>query len=308
MPKQSLQFPASNPAQFQSAPFGFNSNVSRVNSAKQEPWRRRATSKPRGKKKRRQSAPIYNDAPSRSRHSTRASKIGPNTVISKILMEGDPDYDEFCRDQLIDDDDDDDDNNNNGNGGDPGKQKVAEIWIPDIVELNQDADAATFAQQEADGLEDEEEITDDEYYAKLHLLFELKEQALREQWTGTRKKTRFVRKGGEVSSTELLFAPAVGSKFTEEDQIDVIGKVVNPEIPEQRLKQIEEKLEKVEQSYEQRPKHFSRYYLHTRWKPEIVIEKPPPQPQQQQQQQQAQSQKKPRLVLKLKRLKDKGWK
>ena len=161
------------------------------------------------------------------------------------------------------------------------------------------------------GVGGEVEPTSDEWYRKLHLVFELKEQAFREQASrGGSSVRRLVNRSGPVSSTELLLAPAVESMLTKEDAKLVLGKVDLPEVPEDRLRLIEGKLQEVEKSYENRTQHYARYYLHTQWAPQVIVEPPPPpsaaaatgdgggagegQPPP-----------KPKLVLKLKRLQDK---
>ncbi len=146
------------------------------------------------------------------------------------------------------------------------------------------------------------ELTTDEWYRKLHLVFEIKEQAFREQAmrSGGSSLRRLVNRSGPVSSTELLLAPEIEAKLSKEDQRMVLGKVDLPEVPEERLRAIEGKLEEVEKSYENTTTHFSRYYLHTQWAPEIKIEKPPEVPLVE-----GQPPPKPKLMLKLKRLQDK---
>jgi hypothetical protein len=147
------------------------------------------------------------------------------------------------------------------------------------------------------------EPTSDEWYRKLHVVFEIKEQAFREQATRSSGSSlrRLVNSSGPVSSTELMLAPAVEAKLTKEDHRMVLGKVDLPEVPEERLRAIEGKLEEVEKSYENSTQHYARYYLHTQWAPQMVkVEpiadllvaegQPPP---------------KPKLLLKLKRLQDK---
>lgn len=146
------------------------------------------------------------------------------------------------------------------------------------------------------------ELTTDEWYRKLHLVFEIKEQAFREQAmrSGGSSLRRLVNRSGPVSSTELLLAPEIESKLTKEDQRMVLGKVDLPEVPEERLRAIEGKLEEVEKTYENTTTHYARYYLHTQWAPEIKIEKPPDVPLAE-----GQEPPKPKLTLKLKRLQDK---
>lgn len=187
---------------------------------------------------------------------------------------------------------------------------VQNIEIPTIKELT-DQELAEIVEDDVEG-EDEDVELDDEYYKKLHLVFEIKEQAIREQWMKGGNSRRMLRKMGPVSSTELLLAPAVEAKLSREDTMEVLGKSDLPDVPEERLRDIQGRLDEVEKTYERDGK-YARFWLHTQWKPEIVVEKrasddgdnrsdnnnnndnggEPPKP-------------KPRLVLKLKRLQD-NW-
>lgn len=178
------------------------------------------------------------------------------------------------------------------------------IEIPVIRTLSVEEMSARDDDEEAGMGGGEDYPDDDAWYAKLHLVFELKEQALREQWlrAGGGGQRKLVQKRGPVSSTELLLAPQVESKLSKEDHLMVLGKMDAPEVPEERLKEIEGKLNEVQKTYEMQDKKFTRYYLHTQWAPQVIIDKPPvvatteeggaPPP-------------KPRLLLKLKRLEDK---
>lgn len=99
-----------------------------------------------------------------------------------------------------------------------------------------------------------------------------------------------------MSSTELLFAPDIESRLSESDHLEVLGKVVHdvavPEVSgaaralllllltpltarQERLALITDKLEEKEKSYAQAPKHFTRFFLHTQWAPEVRIERAP---------------------------------
>jgi hypothetical protein len=153
----------------------------------------------------------------------------------------------------------------------------------------------------------EVEPTSDEWYRRLHVVYEIKEQAFREQATrGGSSVRRLVNRTGPVSSTELLLAPAVERKLTKEDAKMVLGKMELPEVPEDRLRLIEGKLEQVEKSYEQGTQHYARYYLHTQWAPQVIVEPPPPAPAASAVEgQPPMPPPKPKLVLKLKRLQDK---
>jgi hypothetical protein len=118
---------------------------------------------------------------------------------------------------------------------------------------------------------EEEEPTSDEWYRKLHIVFEIKEQAFREQALRSGGARRLVQRSGrEVSATELMLAPEVEKKLSREDHKLVLGKVDAPEVPDERLVEIQERLQEVAKSYEPE-KRFARYFLHTRWKPSVVV-------------------------------------
>jgi hypothetical protein len=79
------------------------------------------------------------------------------------------------------------------------------------------------------------------------MVFEIKERALREQFARSGGMRRLVqRSGSEVSSTELMLAPMVEKKLTSADHKQVLGKIDLPEVPKERLKEIEGKLEEVQ--------------------------------------------------------------
>lgn len=173
------------------------------------------------------------------------------------------------------------------------------IEIPVIRVLDEDDGGCPDDLLRKEQEQDEEDVSD-AHFAKMHLIYEIKEQALRENLSGSRIRRFPLRKGGPVSSTELLFAPSVEAKLTKEDQVEVLGKAMDVQLPEERRAEIEGKLHEVEQSYEQGPTHYTRYYLHTQWKPVVTIERPAPVADAA-----AVEQPKPRLLLKLKRLSDK---
>ena len=172
------------------------------------------------------------------------------------------------------------------------------IEIPVVRTLTDDEMAGTGLDLSQEG---DLEPTSDEWYRKLHLVFEIKEQALREQYSRPGSSVRrLVNRSGPVSSTELLLAPSVESRLTKEDHIQVLGKMDVPDVPQERLRAIEGKLEEVEKSYENRPTHFAKYYLHTQWAPQVVVEKPPVEAVPE-----GQPAPKPKLLIKLTRLQDK---
>ncbi len=190
------------------------------------------------------------------------------------------------------------------------RPSTSDIEIPVVRMLTNEemksggAEARQGEDAEAEAAAAAAEQTSDEWYRKLHVVFEIKEQAFREQASRAGSSVRrLVNRSGPVSSTELLLAPSVEKKLSKEEARLVLGKVDLPEVPEERLRAIEGKLEEVEKSYENRSQHYARYYLHTQWAPQVVVVEPPaasalgetdgmPPP-------------KPKLVLKLKRLQDK---
>ena len=152
----------------------------------------------------------------------------------------------------------------------------ASIEIPVVRRLTDEELAVRTAELQELGAppDREEDQTSDAWYRRLHLVFELKEQAIREQAMRSGGGRRVVRRlGNEVSATELLLAPEVERSLSREDHRLVMGKSEAPEVPGERLAEIQSRLLEVEQSYDQEKK-YSRYYLHTRWQPQVVVEPP----------------------------------
>lgn len=148
----------------------------------------------------------------------------------------------------------------------PSRTLTEDIIIPQIVELPLEQMTPSGA---VDASFEEEDISD-AYFAKMHLVHEIKEQALRENIAGTRRN--FVRRVGAVTASELLFAPTVS--LSKQDQMEVLGRVVDVELPEERRSLIVEKLQEKEKTYAEAPKHFVRNYLQTQWAPVTVIREP----------------------------------
>lgn len=215
----------------------------------------------------------------RTRHALHKRALTEDTVLYFAPPEGlqSDDEDEDSLDEEIDDDE---------ASAPPvlGLKPEVSIEIPVIRTLTDEELAARAAEvaaaktiasdvQTTGGGEEDEEPTSDSWYRRMHLVFELKEQAIREQASRSSSVRRLVqRTGSEVSSTELLLAPKVESLLTSEDTKMVMGKVDLPELSGDRLIEIEEKLAQVERSYESKGQSFSRYWLHTRFQPKVIIE------------------------------------
>lgn len=137
-----------------------------------------------------------------------------------------------------DEDSGDEEEEEQGDSGHPLPTPGAAIEIP-VVRTLTDEELATrmappppiLSEQQPAADEEEEDISD-AHYRRLHLVFELKEQALREQSVRTGGARRLVQRSGrQVSSTELLLAPSVERKLTREDHKMVLGKTVCPKCP-----------------------------------------------------------------------------